>query len=110
MHDTLQRDDFRKARGVLLSIENKAYQLLDDTEKASARAILSNYGMLARMVEHHAIDEVLFRGYWRSALLRDWERMAIFVAGESNRSKNNELFVSTEKLVKSWKRGGEINE
>jgi hypothetical protein len=78
IHDTLQGDDFRSAREKFFQQSNNAYQNLTDDEKANARFILSVYGMLSRMVEHQAIDEVLFRNYWKSALVRDWQRIGFF--------------------------------
>jgi hypothetical protein len=78
IHDTLQGDDFRSAREKFFQQSNNAYQNLTDDEKANARFILSVYGMLSRMVEHQAIDEVLFRNYCKSALVRDWQQIGFF--------------------------------
>ena len=102
IHDTLQGDDFRSAREKFFEQDNGAYHNLTDDEKANARSILSVYGMLARMVEHQAIDEVLFRNYWKSALVRDWQRIAFFVEGERKKSRNTHLYNSTEQLVNRW--------
>lgn len=103
IHDTLQNDDFRRARSQFFAGSASDYAVLDDENKGWARSILATYGLLARMVDHGAVEEALVKDYWRSALARDWERLRDFVEGERRRSRNPALFSAAESLAERWK-------
>ncbi|MEX0287201.1 MAG: DUF4760 domain-containing protein [Paracoccaceae bacterium] len=105
VHDTLQAEQFRNARQNFFTSERYKleYADFDNDDKGRARYILSVYGLLSRMIDHNAIDEAVLRGYWKSALYRDWDRLENFVSGERLRSKNGSLFSATEKMVVRWK-------
>ena len=104
VHDTLQAEQFRNARQNFFGAGNHKLDFKDysDDDKGRARYILSVYGLLARMIEHDAIDESVARSYWKTALYRDWDRMEKFVTGERLRSKNETLFDATEQMVTRW--------
>ncbi len=105
IHDTLQGKQFREARNNFFSGPHQAdYGALEADDKGSARYILSIYGLLARMVKHRAIDEAILRDYWKSALLRDWDRLENFVSGDRLRSKNHALYVATEQMAARWRK------
>ena len=106
VHDTLQAEQFRNARQNFFSSGNykQDYGALSDDDKGRARYILSVYGLLDRMVVHDAIDEAVLRGYWKSALFRDWDRLENFVSGERLRKSNGRLFEATEQMVARWKK------
>ncbi len=105
IHETLQDEKFRAAREEFFAgPHERPYADLTDTEKRRARFILSVYTLLARMVGNGAIDEALYRDYWRGTLLRDWNRMENFISGERLNSRNHQLFVGTERLTESWSR------
>lgn len=106
VHDTLQAEQFRNARQNFFGSENYKRDFGDFTndDKGRARFILSVYGLLARMIDHDAIDEDIARGYWKTALYRDWDRLENFVSGERLRSKNGTLFDATEQMVIRWQK------
>lgn len=109
VHDTLQAEQFRNARQNFFGSENYKQDFNDLTkaDKGRARFILSVYGLLARMIDHDAIDEDIARGYWKTALYRDWDRLENFVSGERLRSKNGTLFDTTEQMVTRWQKADE---
>ncbi|WP_425049334.1 DUF4760 domain-containing protein [Psychromarinibacter sp. S121] len=108
IHETLQDEKFREARAEFFSgPHRKDYGQLEDVEKRRARFILSVYGLMTRMIENGAVDEQLYRDYWRGTLLRDWERMENFISGERLGTGNHRLFVPTEMLAVRWSRSGE---
>ncbi|MDF0599568.1 DUF4760 domain-containing protein [Psychromarinibacter sp. C21-152] len=103
IHEALQDEKFRDARAEFFAgPHQRAYDDLSDVEKRRARFILAVYTLLARMVESGAIDEGLYRDYWRGTLLRDWARLENFVAGERLGTRNHGLFTGTERLAESW--------
>lgn len=103
IHDTMQDEKFREARGEFFAGPHKRdHGELTDTQRRRARFILSVYGLMARMLDSGAIDEALYRDYWRATLLRDWDRLENFVAGERLRSGNHALFAATEALAERW--------
>jgi hypothetical protein len=102
IHDTLQDDELRQARTRFFAVDTGSYDGFSDEAKGWARSILSTYGLVARMIEHGAIDEALVREYWRSALDRDWTRIKPFVEAERQRSHNPKLFTATERLAERW--------
>lgn len=106
VHDTLQGEQFRNARQNFFGSGNchQDYAAFSDDDKGRARYILSVYGLLARMIDHDAIDEHVARGYWKTALYRDWDRLENFVSGERLRSSNGTLFNTTEQMVARWKK------
>lgn len=109
VHDTLQAEQFRNARQNFFGTENymRSFSDFSSDDKGRARYILSVYGLLARMIDHNAIDEDIARGYWKTALYRDWDRLENFVSGERLRSKNGTLFDSTELMVARWQKADE---
>ena len=109
VHDTLQAEQFRNARQNFFRSENyrQEFRAFTDDDKGRARYILSVYGLLARMIEHDAIDESIARGYWKTALYRDWDRLENFISGERLRSKNGTLFDTTEQMVARWQKAEE---
>lgn len=106
VHDTLQAEQFRNARRNFFGEERhrEDYSQLTDDDKGRVRYILSVYGLLSRMIDHEAIDEDVLRGYWKSALYRDWDRLENFVSGERLRTSNGTLFGATEQMVTRWKK------
>jgi hypothetical protein len=106
VHDTLQAEQFRNARQNFLGSGacHEDYSAYSDDDKGRARYILSVYGLLARMIDHHAIDEDVARGYWKTALYRDWDRLENFVSGERLRSSDGTRFIATEQMVVRWKK------
>jgi len=104
VHDTLQGEQFRNARQNFFGSGNykQDFAAFSDADKGRARYILSVYGLLARMIDHDAIDEAVARGYWKTALYRDWDRLENFVSGERLSSKNGSLFEATEQMVARW--------
>lgn len=106
VHDTLQGEQFRNARHNFFGSGQykQDFQAYSDDDKGRARYILSVYGLLSRMIDHDAIDEDVARGYWKTALYRDWDRLENFVSGERLRSGNGGLFTSTEQMVARWKK------
>lgn len=106
VHDTLQAEQFRNARRNFFSEGSYkgAFDAYSSDDKGRARYILSVYGLLARMIDHDAIDEDVARGYWKTALYRNWDRLENFVSGDRLRSGNGNLFVATEQMVDRWKK------
>lgn len=106
VHDTLQGEQFRNARQNFFGSGNchQDYNQFGDDDKGRARYILSVYGLLARMIDHDAIDEDVARGYWKTAMYRDWDRLENFVSGERLRTSNGTLFNATEQMVARWKK------
>ena len=109
VHDTLQAEQFRNARQNFFGSEayEKDFAAFINDDKGRARFILSVYGLLARMIDHDAIDEDIARGYWKTALYRDWDRLENFISGERLRSKNGTLFDGTEQMVTRWQKADE---
>jgi len=109
VHDTLQAEQFRNARQNFFGSEDyeKDFAAFTNDDKGRARFILSVYGLLARMIDHDAIDEDIARGYWKTALYRDWDRLENFISGERLRSKNGTLFDGTEQMVTRWQKADE---
>ena len=70
VHDTLQAEQFRNARRNFFGdgCYKQDFDQFTDDDKGRARYILSVYGLLARMLDHDAIDETVLRGYWKSCL------------------------------------------
>ena len=99
LHDTLQDPRFRDSRDRFKKHSTTPYAELSDYAKSDARRILSVYGVIARMVRHDAIDTKLFQDFWEGALLRDWDRLKLFVEGERARNTAPTLFKATEDLV-----------
>nr|WP_256373000.1 DUF4760 domain-containing protein [Pseudoruegeria sp. HB172150] len=100
----MQDEKFRDARAEFFAGPHmKDYDALEDVEKRRARFILSVYSLMSRMVGSGAIDEALYRDYWRSTLLRDWDRMENFIAGERLATRSHSLFEATEKLAERWR-------
>jgi len=106
VHDTLQAEQFRNERHNFFGTEQytQDYSKYSADDKGRARYILSVYGLLARMVDHDAIDEDVARGYWKTALYRDWDRLENFISGERLRLSNGTLFAATEQMVARWKK------
>lgn len=106
VHDTLQAEQFRNARANFLGSGDckQDYNAYSDADKGRARFILSVYGLLARMIDHDAIDEDVARGYWKTALYRDWDRLENFVSGERLRSSDGTRFSATQQMVDRWKK------
>lgn len=106
VHDTLQGEQFRNARQNFFGSGHykQDFGAYSDDDKGRARYILSVYGLLARMIDHDAIDEAVARGYWKTALYRDWDRLENFVSGDRMRSGNGALFSATERMVARWKK------
>jgi len=103
IHETLQDEKFVEAREEFFGgPHGRDYADLTDGEQRRARFILSVHTLLARMVGNGAIDEALYRDYWRGTLLRDWDRLENFVSGERLGTRNHGLFTGTEKLVSRW--------
>jgi len=73
-------------------------------DKGRARYILSVYGLLSRLIDHDAVDEDVARGYWKTALYRDWDRLENFVSGDRLRTGNGALYAATEQMVARWKK------
>jgi len=108
IHETLQAEQFSTARqSFFAGAHEQDYSDMVSADRAKARYILSIYGLLARMVKHGAIDEVMLREYWETALYRDWDRLENFVSGERLRARNGNLFAATEKTVARWKQARE---
>ncbi|MCF2905545.1 DUF4760 domain-containing protein [Octadecabacter sp. CECT 8868] len=107
VHDTLQGEQFRNARQNFFGSGQykQDFNAYGDDDKGRARYILSVYGLLARMIDHDAIDEAVASGYWKTAMFRDWDRLENFVSGERLRSSNGTLFSATEQMVARWKKG-----
>lgn len=108
VHDTLQAEQFRNARQNFLGSGacKEDYGTYSDADKGRARFILSVYGLLARMIDHDAIDEDVARGYWKTALYRDWDRLENFVSGERLSTGDGTRFTATEQMVDRWKKAG----
>lgn len=106
VHDTLQAEQFRNGRQNFFGSGNYQmdYAAYSDDDKGRARYILSVYGLLARMIDHGAIDEDVARGYWKTALYRDWDRLENFVSGDRLRTGDGTRFSATEQMVDRWKR------
>lgn len=106
VHDTLQGEQFRNARQNFFNSGKceADYTVYTDDDKGRARYILSVYALLARMIEHHTIDEEVARGYWKTALYRDWDRLENFVSGDRMRTGDGTRFTQTEQMVSHWKK------
>jgi len=105
IHETLQDEKFRDAREEFFAgPHQRDYNALTDVEKRRARFILSVYALMTRMVGNGAIDEALYRDYWGLTLLRDWDRLENFIAGERLSSGKHGLFTATEQLTVKWSR------
>lgn len=103
IHDTLQDPVFVEARRAFFDgAHARVYDDLEREEREAARQILSVYGLLSQMVQHGAVDEAVLREYWRSSLLRDWERLENFVSGERLRFGDGTMFATTERMVARW--------
>ncbi len=106
VHDTLQGEQFRNARLNFFGQDRHKLDFgnLDDSDRGRARYILSVYGLLAGLIEHDAIDEDVARGYWKTALYRDWDRLENFVSGERLRTGRGRTFEDSEQMVARWKK------
>jgi hypothetical protein len=106
VHDTLQAEQFLNARKNFFGAERHKldYEAYTSDDRGRARYILSVYNLLNRLLEHDALDETVFRGYWKPALYRDWDRLENFVSGERRKTGNGRLFETTEHLVARWKK------
>lgn len=106
VHDTLQAEQFRNARSNFFGDGKHKldFDQLSSDDRGRARYILSVYGLLSRLLDHDAIDEHVYRGYWKTALYRDWDRLENFVSGDRLRSGNGRLFEATEQMVSRWKK------
>ena len=106
VHDTLQAEQFLNARRNFFGEERYKldYDQYDEDDRGRARYILSVYGLLCNLLDHDAIDESVYRGYWKSALYRDWDRLENFVSGERLRTGNGRLFHAPEQMVTRWKK------
>lgn len=108
IHETLQDERFLAARAQFFAgPHQRAHGDLSDEERRRARFILSVYGLMTRMVANTAIDEVLYRDYWRSTLLRDWDRLENFISGERMATQSHRMFSATEELVMRWEKADE---
>ena len=106
VHDTLQGEQFRNARLNFFGEDRhlQAFNDMNADDKGRARYIMSVYGLLSRLIDHDAVDEDVARGYWKTALYRDWDRLENFVSGERLRTGNGTLFSATEQMVSRWKK------
>lgn len=106
VHDTLQGEQFRNARLNFFGQDSHRQEFaeMDDSDKGRACYILSVYGLLAGLIDHDAIDEDVARGYWKTALYRDWGRLENFVSGERLRTGNGRMFEDSEQMVARWKK------
>lgn len=106
VHDTLQAEQFLNARRNFFGNNRfkQDYDSYDQDDRGRARYILSVYGLLCRLLDSKAIDESVFRSYWKTALYRDWDRLENFVSGERLRFGNGRLYAVQEHLVAEWKK------
>lgn len=106
VHDTLQGEQFRNARANFFGGDRHLadFAAMTDDDKGRARYILSVYGLLSRLIDHDAVDEDVARGYWKTALYRDWDRLENFVSGDRLRTSNGKLYSATEQMVSRWKK------
>lgn len=100
VHETLQDPEFLRARREFFDGPYKLeYSKLESQTKRRARFVLSIYALLTRMLLHRAIDEGVYRDYWKNVLIRDWNRMENFISGERLNRNDHRLFGATEELV-----------
>lgn len=103
VHETLQEPKFLQAREAFFDGPCKlGYNELESRTRRQARFVLSIYALLTRMLRHRAIDEGVYRDYWKNVLIRDWNRMENFISGERLRRNDHRLFGATEELVNRW--------
>ncbi|UJW74454.1 DUF4760 domain-containing protein [Rhizobium sp. SL42] len=102
--EALQSPSFKNSRKIMLDALNAGIELPKDKDQIDGfRYILNTYEMLGLMVKFGAINEEVWEGYWKKALLRDWDRLAKFVAEERKRFKHTTLFEDAETVVKKWR-------
>jgi hypothetical protein len=78
--DFLHQEVFRSSRTGMLGLLNGGTEVPNDAlGKQYFRQVLNTYEMLAQSVLQDAIDEHVWRGYWKTTLVKDWERLKPFV-------------------------------
>lgn len=101
--DFLHRDEFRSARNSMLSLLNSGNDTPTDAlGKQHFRQVLNTYEMLSQSVLQDGIDEQVWRGYWKSTLQRDWQRLKKFVEQERREANNDRLFCDAETVYRAW--------
>ncbi|MDV7142277.1 DUF4760 domain-containing protein [Tropicimonas sp. TH_r6] len=105
--DVLQNDKFRSNRDKMLTKLNDGIDVpTDKGDIAVFRHVVNVYEMLGLKIRLDAIDEEALRLYWRTTLLRDWERLQSFVEKERAQFKNPKLYEDAEEIVLRWKDAG----
>jgi hypothetical protein len=97
LHDVFGNDTFREERRVLGAKADQASEKMSDETRAAIKAVLHRYGLVSLAHVHGGVKIEMINSYWGTVLLKDWERLAPFVALE--RGKNPKLHSNTEALV-----------
>ena len=101
--EALQAESFRNARDGMLKTLNKEEFIPEGRAKLGEfREVLNTYEMLAMSVALDALDGNVWKRYWKSTLLRDWERLSKFVEHERKHYNHPTLFEDTEAIVVKW--------
>ncbi len=88
----------------MLEALNKGIKIPKDKETINCfRSVLNTYEMLGLTVKYGAIDEHVWEGYWKKALIRDWDRLSDFIQRERETFDHATLFEDAEAIVKKWR-------
>ncbi|WP_227271121.1 DUF4760 domain-containing protein [Roseobacter weihaiensis] len=102
--EALWDDGFREARDEMLEALNAGNTLPQDrSDKDNFRNVLNTYEMLGLAVKLDTIDENVWKEYWRTPLLRDWDRLVPFVKEERAATQSERLYIDAERVVTRWR-------
>jgi hypothetical protein len=97
------RKDFvrlREDRDALLEAAKQDNQSGDDA--SVIRSILNDYEIIALGIRRDILDERIFKLWFKTTFLNDYEKMRPFVA--EVRQRNRRAFVELEGLAEKWKK------
>ena len=102
--EALWDDGFRGARDEMLETLNAGNALPQErSDKDNFRNVLNTYEMLGLAVKLDTIDETVWKEYWRTPFLRDWDRLVPFVQQERAAPHSDRLYIDAERMVMRWR-------
>lgn len=74
----------------------------DSKEQHTILAICNQYELIAIGVQEGILDEALYRRWFRSQLLLDWEECNAFVSEQRHQWDNRKIFCEFEAIAEKW--------
>ncbi|MEO1040827.1 MAG: DUF4760 domain-containing protein [Pseudomonadota bacterium] len=74
----------------------------ESREASIIRNLLNEYELIAIGIEQKLYDEVLYKYFWKGALLDDWEATIDFIDLVRRRTKNPEIYRQFSNLAERW--------